>query len=95
MTVTLRLTVMMAETSRTSRVGAPGEDIHRSDPHWPGSATFSQPRVPRTTTLPFHLVPTLGALSPKFYSQLCLTGRPWEGSSPLCAAVSSPVKWEN
>lgn len=44
--MTLRLTVMMAETSRTSRVGAPGEDTHRSDPHRPGPATLPQPRAP-------------------------------------------------
>ena len=45
--MTLRLTVMMAETSRTSRVGAPGEDTHKSDPHWPGPATLPQPRAPQ------------------------------------------------
>lgn len=71
--MTLRLTVMMAETSRTSRVGAPGEDTRRSDPHWPGSATLPQPRAPlRAITLPFRLAPTLGALSLKFHSQLRL-----------------------
>lgn len=31
------------------------------------------PEAPRTTTLPFHLSPTLGALS-KFYSQFFLAG---------------------
>ena len=52
--MTLRLTVMMAETSRTSRVGAPGEDMHRSDPHWSRPAILPQPGAPRQNNRPTH-----------------------------------------
>ena len=52
--MTLRLTVMMAETSRTSRVGAPGDDMHRSDPHWPKPAILPQPRAPPQNSHPTH-----------------------------------------
>ena len=88
--MTLRLTVMMAETSRTSRVGAPGEDMHRSDPHWSRPAILPQPRAPARTTAQ----PTLGAVRPTFYTQLCLLGSPWAVSSSLCTSLSLSVKWE-